>query len=118
MAASETYRLVWSIVRKIPKGRVSTYGRIAAICGMPGRSRLVGYALHALPPGTTVPWQRVINAGGRISFPASSEAYRTQKRLLEKEGVIFKKGRTDLVRFGWPRSPKLERRRLKLSLTP
>ncbi len=104
MAASASYRLIWDIVRKIPKGKVSTYGRIAQVCGLPGQSRLVGYALHSLQPGTTVPWHRVVNAGGRISFPPNSEAFRLQKKLLESEGVVFKKGKTDLGKFGWPKS--------------
>lgn len=103
MAPPTTYALIWSVVRRIPKGKVSTYGRIADVCGLIGQSRLVGYALHALPRDTTVPWYRVINARGCISFPERSNAFRVQKRLLESEGIIFKRGKVDLAHFGWPR---------------
>ncbi len=106
MTPSATYTLIWSVIRQIPKGKVSTYGRIADVCGLIGQSRIVGYALRALPHETKVPWYRVINAQGRISFPERSEAYRVQKRLLESEGIVFERGKVDLIKYGWPRSPK------------
>jgi len=62
---------------------------------------MVGYALHALPPHSGVPWQRVINAHGRISFPKGSAAYNRQRRLLKAEGVVFHGEAVDLLRFGW-----------------
>ncbi|MGD0338215.1 MAG: MGMT family protein [Bacteroidota bacterium] len=111
MVPSVTYNLIWSVIRRIPKGRVSTYGRVADICGLIGQSRLVGYALHALPRDTKVPWYRVINAQGRISFPERSEAYRVQKRFLESERITFKQGKIDLTRFGWPPDAEVRRRR-------
>lgn len=96
------------VVRRIPKGRVATYGEVARLAGMPGHARQVGYALAGLsdpPAGATVPrsasvpWQRVINARGEISLPG--EAGEVQRALLRAEGVKFDaRGRVDLARFG------------------
>jgi methylated-DNA-protein-cysteine methyltransferase related protein len=90
-------------VRRIPRGRVATYGQIAALAGLPGHARQVGYALAALPAGSTVPWHRVVNAQGRISLrrdgPGAGVA---QRQRLEREGVPFDgAGRVSLARFGW-----------------
>jgi methylated-DNA-protein-cysteine methyltransferase-like protein len=90
------------VVRRIPRGRVATYGQVAAVAGLAGRARQVGYALHALPDGTTVPWHRVINAAGAVSRRASPGAELTQRQLLEREGVRFNargRVRLDLVRW-------------------
>ena len=98
---SDTYGKIWSTVRKIPRGKVATYGQIARLSKLPRQARLVGYALHSLPYGIEIPWQRVINAQGRISFPEQSHSYKKQKELLTKEGILFNKGRINLKRFGW-----------------
>jgi methylated-DNA-protein-cysteine methyltransferase-like protein len=101
------YETVWKIVRQIPAGKVCTYGQIAGYIPCPDgvapeiyqthRARWAGSAMAASPPG--VPWQRVINAQGKISFRASAE---TQRRLLEAEGVLFDtREKVDLARFGW-----------------
>lgn len=83
----------------IPRGRVASYGQIATLAGLPGRARLVGRVLSHLPPGSEVPWQRVVNARGEISLPDDAGA--RQRRLLESEGVSFSaSGRIDLRRFG------------------
>ena len=72
---------------------------------LPGRARQVGYAMYALPRGTRVPWQRVINAQGRVSLRRSPGAELTQRALLEREGVRFGPGgRIALERFGWSAS--------------
>jgi methylated-DNA-protein-cysteine methyltransferase-like protein len=81
---------------------VSTYGVIARLAGRPGHARLTGYALHALPDGMEIPWHRVVNARGCISFPEGSRAYHEQARRLRREGVPMNKGRIDLRRHGWP----------------
>jgi alkylated DNA nucleotide flippase Atl1 len=60
------------VIREVPRGRVATYGQIALLCGLAGRARQVGYALHALPPGSPVPWQRVLNARGELSLAAAA----------------------------------------------
>jgi methylated-DNA-protein-cysteine methyltransferase-like protein len=87
-------------VSRIPRGRVATYGQIARLTGLGRQARLVGYALHALPQGTLIPWHRVINARGEISTPAGSDTM--QRRLLESEGVRFDiKGRVDLDKYLW-----------------
>lgn len=90
------------MVERIPPGRVATYGQIAALAGIPRHARQVGYALHALPEGSQVPWHRVINARGEVS-PRSEQGYEHyQRHLLEEEGVAFdSRGRVELGRFRW-----------------
>ena len=100
---SRKYRIIWDTVKKIPKGKVATYGEIASVSGLLRQARLVGYALHNLPPKSGVPWHRVINAQGKISLSDIYGMYEKQLELLKKEGVIFKKGVVDLKRFGWLR---------------
>lgn len=98
-----SYERIWSIVRKIPAGHVATYGQVARVAGLGGAARLVGYALHALPEtNQRVPWQRVVNAQGRISQRRFPGADQVQRKLLEREGVRFDaRERIDLARFGW-----------------
>ena len=94
---------VYRVVRRIPAGRVASYGQVAEIAGMPRAARQVGYALHALAVDSAVPWHRVVNAVGRISERGSAaELARLQRARLEAEGVEFDaRGGIDLVRFGW-----------------
>jgi methylated-DNA-protein-cysteine methyltransferase-like protein len=88
------------VVSRIPRGRVATYGQVARLAGFPGQARLVGYALHALPDFTPVPWQRVVNAQGAIS--TRGDHGRRQRRLLEREGVRFDaRGRIPLADSQW-----------------
>ncbi|MGH8458103.1 MAG: MGMT family protein [Nevskiales bacterium] len=96
----DSYARIWQAVREIPRSRVATYGQIAEAAGKPRQARQVGYALHALPKNTDVPWHRVINAQGRISFPPRSRPYKEQRKRLEAEGVVFLSGRVDLERYG------------------
>ena len=82
---------------------MSTYGAIARLAGLPRQARLVGYALHRLGPGTSVPWHRVINAAGRIALGDASGAATTQHLRLVAEGVVVAPGgRVSLKRYGWP----------------
>lgn len=99
-----SYRPIYEVVRKIPAGRVATYGGVAYAAGLPGRARQVGYAMAALPEGSGVPWHRVINARGEVSRRTGGSGFETLQRvLLESEGVAFDdRGRVDLERFGWP----------------
>lgn len=102
-AVSDSYQRIYVVVRRIPRGRVATYGQVAALAGLPRQPRLVGYAMHALPNGTMLPWHRVINAQGRVS-PRSGDGdgSLTQRVLLEREGVRFDaSGRVSLARQGW-----------------
>lgn len=93
---------IWQVVNAIPAGKVSTYGDVAQYAGLPGAARRAGAALRALPQGSEIPWHRVINAQGRLSFPILSERYTLQRSRLEAEGVEFScKGRIDLSRFRW-----------------
>ena len=110
-APSATYQSIWAAVRRIPKGRVASYGQVAAIAGLTNAARQVGYALHALPAGSSVPWHRVLNAQGVISLRDHHAL--TQRMLLMREGVAFDaRARVDLSRFGWrPRQPASTRRK-------
>jgi methylated-DNA-protein-cysteine methyltransferase-like protein len=103
-----TYQRIYAVVRRIPFGRVATYGQIASLAGLAGHARQVGYALHALPPGTLVPWHRVVNASGRISARAVPGPELEQQLLLEREGIrVDGRGRVRLVDVQWkPRSRK------------
>lgn len=100
--ASSLHQRIIEAVQRIPRGRVSTYGNVAEVAGLPRRARLVGTVLRQTPASRALPWHRVINASGRISFPLGSEAYARQRRKLEAEGVVFVGGRVDLKRYGWP----------------
>jgi len=90
---------VYALVRRIPPGRVATYGAIARALGDPRAARTVGWALRAC--GDDVPWHRVVNAHGRISWRPTG-GYHLQQVLLRQEGVrITREGRIDLEEFGW-----------------
>lgn len=106
VADSDAARII-AAVRQIPRGRVCTYGVVAEVAGLPRRARLVGTVLRQTPASKALPWFRVINAGGRISFPQGSDSYARQRKLLEAEGVDFVGGRVDLDRYGWPSREKL-----------
>jgi len=110
---SERWRRIWDTVRRIPRGRVATYGQVAVEAGLPGRARQVGYALAVLPAGSDVPWQRVVNARGEISErPAAFDAAPRQRIALLDEGIEFDAaGRIDLDRFGWQSPPRRARAR-------
>jgi len=98
-----SYQRIYAAVRRIPRGRVSTYGAIARVAGLDGQARQVGYALSALPAGSSVPWHRVINAQGRLSLErAASGAGITQRLRLVREGIVVDAaGRVSLEKFGW-----------------
>jgi len=90
---------VYRQVKKIPRGRVSTYGEVAKAMRLKAGARAVGYALAACPRGQGIPWHRVLGAGGRIRVPEPHAAL--QRKLLETEGV--KIGVTvDMKIYGWP----------------
>jgi methylated-DNA-protein-cysteine methyltransferase related protein len=96
-----TYARVYAVVRRVPTGRVATYGQVARVAGLGDHARMVGYALAALPNETTVPWHRVINAQGTVSRRRSGDSL-SQRMRLEREGVRFDaRGRASLAKFGW-----------------
>jgi methylated-DNA-protein-cysteine methyltransferase-like protein len=84
---------IWDIVARIPRGSATTYGDVARAAGLPGRARLVGNALKHMPPGSSLPWHRVVGAGGKIVFPARSSPHREQTRLLRSEHIEVTNGR-------------------------
>ena len=100
---SGRYQLIYSVVQRIPSGCVATYGQIAGLAGFEGCARQVGYALSALADSSSVPWQRVVNAQGRISPRSGGSPFDAIQRIkLEREGVVFdEQGRISLERFRW-----------------
>jgi len=98
-----SYREIYAVVSRIPRGRVATYGQIARLAGIPGHARQVGYALGRSDGQGPVPWHRVVNAKGMISPRADGSWMElVQRLLLEGEGVIFDEhGRIPLSRFQW-----------------
>ncbi len=100
--ANALHARILAAIERIPRGKVCTYGNVAEVAGLPRRARLVGTVLRQTPATNGLPWYRVINAGGRISFPIGSEAHARQRRKLEAEGVVFVGGKVNLRRHGWP----------------
>lgn len=99
---TEFTKKVLSTIKKIPKGKVATYAQIAKLAGKPQGVRGVVWILHSSSGTNDLPWHRVINAKGRISFAEMSEQWFRQKGLLEKEGVIFTEGDVvDLEIYQW-----------------
>lgn len=90
---------MWRLVRRIPRGRVATYGQIAALLGRPRAARAVGWAMRHCPGD--VPWHRVVNASGGISRRARMESMLTQRLLLMREGVALRNGRVQLRQYRW-----------------
>lgn len=98
---SPRWRAFYEVVAQIPRGRVATYGQVAALAGFPGCARQVGYALAALPEDQELPWHRVINARGEVSPRTWSNMHEFQQVLLEREGIAFEGVRLDLKRYRW-----------------
>lgn len=92
---------IWQAVSQIPKGKAASYGQIASLAGLPGASRLVGNVLRKLPPGSHLPWHRVINSQGKISLPEGSPGFEEQKKRLLAEGVVIQGSKVALKHFGW-----------------
>lgn len=99
-----SWEKVYRLIKKIPRGRVTTYGELARALRLPGGARAVGYAMAACPSGRGIPWHRVIGAGGHLRIPEPHGSL--QRRLLESEGVVIEANRTDMRRFGWSPQPK------------
>jgi methylated-DNA-protein-cysteine methyltransferase related protein len=99
----EAVAAICAVIHRIPKGWVATYGQVAAMAGLPRRARLVGHVLQNLGPATKIPWHRVVNAKGEVSFSLSRNGGDIlQRRLLEKEGIEFDaNNRMDLERNRW-----------------
>lgn len=95
------FERIYEVVKKIPKGRVATYGQVAILAGNPRWARVVGYALHNNPAPGIIPCHRVVNREGRVAEAFAFGGGQTQRKLLEEEGVVFESdGRVDLKKFG------------------
>ncbi len=108
------FHAVYAVVRRVPRGRVATYGQIARLLGAPRSARIVGWAMHGTPPGSGVPWQRVVQQGGGLSATVWPSDPGRQRRLLEREGVAFRlDGRVDMAAHQWRpgTAPRTHRRR-------
>ena len=112
---NERYESIYRVVKRIPRGRVATYGQVAELAGLEGHARQIGYALHAMK-GDAIPWHRVVNARGEVSERTSGDSHELQRELLMSEGVVFDaRGRISLTEFRWrgggtPRRPAGPRR--------
>ncbi len=98
------YKRIYATVKKIPRGKVASYGQVARVAGLERHARMVGYALHALSDGDidNVPWQRVINAQGYISIRSNPLAAKIQRKFLEHEGIEFDdRDKVDFKKYGW-----------------
>ncbi len=100
---SSLYQQIYDLVREIPPGHVATYGQIARLLGRPRHARQIGYALFRVAPDSDIPWHRVVNAQGEISYaPQRQGNDQLQRWRLETEGVIFNEsGRINLNRYQW-----------------
>ena len=93
---------VWELVKNIPQGKVASYGQLAHMLGAPRKARHVGFALHQTPDNLVLPWHRVINSKGRISFSDHTEQYLLQRAMLEAEKIrISEDGHIDFKVYGW-----------------
>lgn len=92
---------IWQVVHQIPQGKVASYGQVAKLAGLPGYARYVGTTMKKLPKDSKLPWHRVANAAGKLSFPHDSAQYKLQKSRLEAEGVMFINGKFSLSKYGW-----------------
>lgn len=96
------FEKVYRLVRRVPYGKVTSYGAVARMLGNPRAARTVGWALHSIPEDSDVPWWRVINSRGRVSTSCREHGAELQRELLEAEGVEFdERGYVDWERFGW-----------------
>lgn len=95
------FEMIYEIVKKIPKGKVATYGQVAFLAGNPRWARVVGYALHNNPDPENIPCHRVVNRKGEVSKAFVFGGANMQVELLEKEGVVFNSdGKIDLEKYG------------------
>lgn len=96
------FEKIYEVVMKIPEGKVATYKQIASIAGNVRWARVVGYALHNNPLENIIPCHRVVNREGRTAETFAFGGGSAQRRLLEKEGVVFNSdGSIDLEKYGW-----------------
>lgn len=99
--SQNTFEKIYEVVKKIPRGKVATYGQVAILAGNPHWSQIVGYALHANPDPENIKCHRVVNRFGYVSKSFVFGGENVQIKLLEDEGVKVKNGKIDLSVYGW-----------------
>ncbi len=92
---------VWQVIHSIPAGKVCTYGRVAEMAGLPRQARAVGRYLSELPKDSKIPWFRVINSQGKLSFEVGSDRFVTQKLKLQDENIAFSNNKVNLKTYLW-----------------
>ncbi len=92
---------IWHVIALIPEGKVSSYGKIADLAGLPGRARYVSRALKMAPDTLALPWHRVINSQGKIAFPETSPHFIEQMQRLRSEAIEVNRGRVKLSKYEW-----------------
>jgi len=97
----EKETLIYTVIAAIPAGKVASYGQVAALAGFPQNSRLVGRLLKIMPSDSIIPWHRVVNSQGKISFPVGSNKYQEQRQKLLLEGVLFKNDKVNMRECRW-----------------
>lgn len=97
----EKETLIYTVIAAIPAGKVASYGQVAALAGFPQNSRLVGRLLKIMPSDSVIPWHRVVNSQGKISFPVGSNKYQEQRQKLLLEGVLFKNDKVNMRECRW-----------------
>ncbi|MBR2447831.1 MAG: MGMT family protein [Clostridia bacterium] len=96
------FEKIYEVVKRIPKGKVATYGYVALLAGNPRWARVVGYALHNNPAPMVIPCHRVVNREGRVAEAFVFGGGNAQRELLEREGIVFREdGTVDLKKYGW-----------------
>ncbi|MNL18003.1 methylated-DNA--protein-cysteine methyltransferase [compost metagenome] len=104
---------VISLIQKVPAGKIATYGQIAKLAGKPQGARGVAWILNSSSKAHKLPWQRILNSSGKISFPVDSAEYRKQRKLLENEGIVFgDNGQIDLKKFQWKKEVKVAKKKV------
>lgn len=101
MSTLSSIERIWFVVNLIPKGNVLPYGVVADCAGLPGRARYVSRALKLAPQNLTLPWHRVINSQGKISFANNTDAFQTQQQLLRLDGIEVNAGKISLSQYQW-----------------
>lgn len=100
--SAELHQNILSTIALIPKGKISTYGQVAKLAGLPKHARLVGYVLKHLDATSTIPWHRVVNAQGKISTQRCNEKGENIQQLkLAAENVFVMNGRISLKQYQW-----------------
>ncbi len=97
---------VYTLIRKIPAGKVATYGQVAALVGHPGAARAVGMCMKTNPDAPRTPCHRIVGSGGSLNGYSAGEGLKTKKEILLKEGVLFKGNKVDMSKSQWAEQPE------------